>query len=465
MKDLSQSLRDIVDGAARPVTPREAMVRSGHTRGGDPATSAYAAADGLWLDDDRHPARRRVASGPRVAIAVAIAACLLAIAVPAIVFSTAGRSHDAGRHAGNARQKVLAALSATTDSGSFDFTYDLSSIPAAGASTTAPMTTCQAVTGGASIPPAFTGGSASNATTIPPVCEPQQTDVEEDVTGSGVIDTNPMAMVASANIGDGLDVVVRVNPQTVYELGTGSSTGLLPSPSDANAAGQPLSGFAGLVEGTLGTDNGAVAMLGMASPTGFLDLYQQDFSSASQIGTSTVGGVPVTEYQVTQDLGQLPSEPGLSPEETATVKAALALLDQSGYVSETADVFVDQSGYIEQVKSTLDFADGSTTSLEATFSDFGCAGTVVMPGQQGSGTPPAGCSSPNSTATRSANQSSTSSSVPSSTPTTSGAPTTGATVPVTTSTTVTTTGGTGTGASSTTTPSTTTSSTAPAAGG
>ena len=39
----------------------------------------------------------------------------------------------------------------------------------------------------------------------------------------------------------------------------------------------------------------------------------------------------------------------------------------------------------------MTFSDGGTVTLDAHFSNFGCAGTVLMPGQGGVSTPPSGC--------------------------------------------------------------------------
>jgi hypothetical protein len=202
-------------------------------------------------------------------------------------------------------------------------------------------------------------------------------------------------MVASANIGDGLDVVVRVNGSDVYEEGTGD-IGLAPLTSDQGSSGSSLPGFAGLTEGTLGDREGAVAMMGMSSPTGYLDLIQPAISGATQTSTGSVDGVAVTNYQVSNDLSQLAGAAGTSSAEAQTITAALALLNGQGYTSNTAVVSIDGAGFIRQVKSTDTFSDGGTVTLLASFSKFGCAGTILMPGQTGAGVPPAGCTSPDS---------------------------------------------------------------------
>jgi hypothetical protein len=224
-------------------------------------------------------------------------------------------------------------------------------------------------------------------------CNGPVTAPDPVVQGGGVINTNPLAMVASADIGQGLDVTVRVNDASVYEEGT-NDTGLAPMSSDGSGSGTSLPQFAGLTEGTLGSREGAVAMMGMASPTGYLDLIQPAITAAAQTGTGTVDGEPVTNYQVSNDLSELAGAAGTSTAESQAISAALGVLDGEGYTSNDVVVSIDGSGFIRQVRSTDAFSDGGTVTLEATFSDFGCAGTVLMPGQTGSGAPPAGCTSP-----------------------------------------------------------------------
>jgi hypothetical protein len=237
-----------------------------------------------------------------------------------------------------------------------------------------------------------------------------------DVQGGGVINTNPLAMVASAKIGSGLDVSVRIDGTDVYE-GSSSDTGLAPAASDATVSGSNIPGFAGITESTLGNREGAVAMMGMASPTGYLDLIQPAIDAAAETGTGTVDGTPVTVYQVTNNLDQLAAAPGLTPAESQTITTALALLKSEGYTSNTVIVSIDNDGYIREVKSTDAFSDGGSVTLDATFSNFGCAGTVLMPGQTGSGSPPTDCTSPDSSNSSQKN-------TPSSPPTTTLSPTT-----------------------------------------
>ena len=420
--------------------------------------------NGVWLDEEPEGKSKRVSAWRRVGVVGAAAAIVMVVAVPVALVVTGSPSkptadHQAGRHPvignGPAEHQVLSALSATTDSGNFRFTYTISSTPASvTVPTTTSTTTCTTgrvlvpisgsgairgraiqpgTNGGGVIPQGTTGGTSANSSGSPAYSSHASVSVSVAngavmmpsggapppgfkwqtqkmcssgsvsppsplVKGGGVINTNPMAMVASADIGGGLDVTVRANGTDIYE-GASNDTGLAPLAADAppggsSPAGQSLPGFAGITESTLGDREGAAAMLGMASPTGYLDLIQPGISAASQTGTGTVDGVPVTVYKVSNDLNQLVHAPGTSTAESQTISAVLTLLKSQGYTGNTVDVSIDAAGYIRQVKSVNTFKDGGTATLQADFTDFGCAGTVLMPGQTGSGTVPTGCTSP-----------------------------------------------------------------------
>ena len=86
-----------------------------------------------------------------------------------------------------------------------------------------------------------------------------------------------------------------MNSTTVWEHGGGYYG--LPS-------GGSLDGFADLVEATLGPREGAVAMMSLASPTGYLNLAQDAITGASKVGKSSVDNVPVTEYEVTVEAAR-----------------------------------------------------------------------------------------------------------------------------------------------------------------
>jgi hypothetical protein len=419
------------------------------------------AESGLWLDDEPKRAPKQGPLWRRVGVVAAAAVVLVVVAVPVALVAGGSQptaSHKTAQHPhlgdGPAEHQVLSALSATTDSGNFDFSYAISTTPPANSvPTTTPTTTCNEVkmpVPGPSIRSASEGsitempvvvggtgaktsgsvgyangsvssssgggslsaGSASASTSkgsvsapttskLPPgfewktekVCSGQPVASNPLVQGGGVINTNPLGMVASANIGNGLDVSVRVDGTDVYE-GASNDTGLAPQASDASASGTSLPGFASITESTLGQREGAVAMMGMASPTGYLDLIQPAISAAAKTGTGTVDGTPVTMYQISNNLEQLASAAGTTGPESQTITAALTLLKTQGYTSNSVIVSIDNAGYIREVKSTDTFTDGSSVTLQATFSNFGCAGTVLMPGQTGSDTPPTGCTSP-----------------------------------------------------------------------
>ncbi|HMD46456.1 MAG TPA: hypothetical protein VKG43_09860 [Acidimicrobiales bacterium] len=409
--------------------------------------------DGLFLDEqadqepERRSARRRIGAGAAVIVAAAV------VAVPVgLVAASGGATHSTLSHhpppshlgRGPAERQVLTALSATTDSGNFNVDYHLSAnpgtIPAATTTTTAACSyqtfvvptnvPYPAALSGQPVPGVtiVAGGSASSgggfvsgtglgrghvpngsSKKLPPgshrvrvrTCEGSAVAPSDTVvSGTGTIDTSPMAMVVSAQIGtpsapaNGLQVVVRVDGSSVYEDQGPATPSPVPPAGDANATGQAISGFAGITESTLGQREGAVAMMGMASPTGYLELDQQAITGADQVGTGAVDGVPVTVYRVSEDPSQLETAPGVSAEESKAITDAVRLLHENGYTQTTVDVSVDGSGFIRESKSTTGFSDGGSVVIDGTFSNFGCAGTVLMPGQQGTTGPASGCVSP-----------------------------------------------------------------------
>jgi hypothetical protein len=122
-------------------------------------------------------------------------------------------------------------------------------------------------------------------------------------------------------------------------------------------------------------------MLGLASPTGYLSITREAITGAAKIGESTLDGTPVTDYRVVVDLARLATVPGLSPEELTTINAALAVMQREGFTGNTTDVSVDEHGYVVHTKSVNNFADGGSVVSDDTFSLFGCAGAVQLPGR------------------------------------------------------------------------------------
>ncbi len=405
--ELQRALRTAIDAAAAPVAADEARRRAGSRPRGLLARTlsssllrrSRAATDGgqdpgrrpprvdpagVWLDDDEPSAPHRSRVTRRMVGAMAAVVCVAIVAVPVgLALTSTGSGNPPGVKLGTsgAKNRVLSALSSTIASGSFNMTYDFG--PMTG--TAASASTNPTVHGDGAPAPCVLESSGKT------VCTGSALD-GLNVTGQGTIDTNPFAMVASSNVASIGPVVLRDNGTDVWEIG-GGNYGLSPGSSDSGP-GSPLSGFAGLVEGSLGPREGGLAMMGLASPTGYLELDQDAITSASEVGTGVVDGAPVTIYQVSLDPAQEATVPGTTPDEATALKAALSLLQQQGYSGTTVKVSIDDAGYIRQNVSVATFSDGVTQTQSVTFSDFGCAGKVLMPGQQGAASPPAGCVSP-----------------------------------------------------------------------
>jgi hypothetical protein len=192
----------------------------------------------------------------------------------------------------------------------------------------------------------------------------------------GTMNVHPRAMVATSQVGGLGEVTSWVNSTTVWERG-GGQYGL--TPGAPTGPGAPLSGFAPLVQSSLGRREGAVAMMGLASPTGQLELADSVVSSATKLGSATVDGVGVTEYELTFDAGALVKRPDMSDEERAAASTAYATIRQEGYQHTVARVSVDDAGLIRRVQSVAAFADGGMVSSDVKFSNFGTAPVVEMP--------------------------------------------------------------------------------------
>jgi hypothetical protein len=338
-----------------------------------------------------------------VATAAAAVACLALVGVPVgLALAGGGTAQRAGppSHAktvgeSEAQHRVVAALGATVDSGNFAVTYSF-----------AETSSCS--------------GSATGGGPRTPTACAQGPEMASGITGHGVIDTDPFAMVTVSEVPGLGEVTASDNGTDVWEEG-GADYGH----SGSAAPGTPMSGFAGLVEGSLGKQEGALAMQGLASPTGYLSLDQQDITAgtASEVGTS--GGLAV--YRITDHQPQFPTAAGLTPQESATIKEANALLEQVGYTATTIEVSIDASGYIRETDTVTSFSDGVKVTAIASLSDFGCAGTALMPGQAGTPTPPAGCTSPDTGATTPTSPSATAVTTPPSTTPTTTAPDTATT--------------------------------------
>jgi sugar lactone lactonase YvrE len=198
-------------------------------------------------------------------------------------------------------------------------------------------------------------------------------------------------MVTVTDVGPLGTITLYDNGTDVWEIGGGDYG--LAGPGQAGS-GAPLSGYAGSVEGTLGQVAGALDMQGLASGTGYLDIEAQEIQGAQPAGTGSVDGVPVTIYKLSESGLLDPDIGGLTPQQSATIRAADAIIASSGFAGKTTWLSVDSEGYIREQKTEYTLPDGSVVTGDTILSNFGCAGTVVMPGQVGSTAPPAGCVSP-----------------------------------------------------------------------
>ena len=209
--------------------------------------------------------------------------------------------------------------------------------------------------------------------------------------GHGVVDIDPYVMVTTNSADSSFPNVSAVFDSTrVWEFGAGDyGTGGMGAPSPGNT----LSGFAQLVEGSLGQAQGALMMVDISSPSGRLNLDPSMMTGAQEAGTGTVDGVAVTNYRVTIDLWSELDQPTLSDEQRATITDALAILKQQGYAGTTEIVSVDALGFIRETKTVATFSNGGSVTNDSVLSDIGCAGTVT-PGDPVPTPAPPGCVSP-----------------------------------------------------------------------
>ena len=343
----------------------------------------------------------------------------VALIVPSLGHRTpnhGGRAHPQDR----LEQLVVDDVSATVASGSYDMRFN--------DTTTLPTQCAQSAGGGQAV-----GGPGQKSTvttvepcgtenTLPPGISTQST--LSSISGHGTVDTNPYAMVTVSDVGSLGMITLYDNGTNVWEIGGGDYG--LSAPGQAGP-GAPLSGYASSVEGTVGQVQGALDMEGLASGTGYLDLEAHEIQGAQPAGTGSADGVPVTIYKLSESGLQDPDIGGLTSEQVSTIRAADAIIENSGFAGKTTWISVDSEGYIREQKTQYTLPDGSMVTEDTILSNFGCAGTVLMPGQTGTSSPPAGCVSPDTAgsparsttpSTGSLTQTTTPTTVGSSTPTT-----------------------------------------------
>jgi hypothetical protein len=383
--------------------------------------------------DERAMARRRM---PAVGLAVVIAVIVAALAIPLSLHASdhgARRTDDTkSPHRpkvvvdgpGHYEKIVAAAVGKTVATGSYRVQFNLTEHPGR------PSQHCER----AEFAPLERPGSDAMAHPPATVCYEAVHDVT--TTGVAIVNTSPFAMHVDSNVSNFGDVTVVAGPNAVWEFG-GVNYG-----SDGNNAGpgQPLAGFAGLVEGTLGPREGALGMTGLASPNGYLNLTSNAITKAQPVGDGTVDGVPVKVYRVTVDLRELATADAITPDEAQAINDALAVLHEEGYTGTTEEVSVDANGFIRRTTSTATFDDGGTVVSDDTFSQFGCAGIVGLPGSGAPALTPQACpppTPPTAAATTTTAAASTNTAAPTSTTapaTTTTAPASTTTAPATTTT-------------------------------
>jgi hypothetical protein len=355
----------------------------------------------------------------------AICAALAAGVIIAAIYTGSSDHHPSAshnvhksrgaHHSHGIKQKdiplLAAAVTTTADSSSFDFTFT------------------GADTSGTQVNPGGTGSGYSDAPNAKTV---QSTQTTLSVAGTGVVNTDPYVTLDMTDSDSTYGPVsLVVDNSDVWEFGA-SHAGV--NPGTDSGPGDPLSQFAQVVEGSIGTGEGALSMMGLADPYGRLDLAQNMITGARETGTGTVDGDAVTIYAVTINVENEAHQAGLSPEQQTTIDQALTVLQNQDYTGTSELVSVDGAGYIREIKTSVTFSTGASVVGDQIYSDFGCGGTLT-PGSPLVQPAPSGCVSPDqpgaplptsTTTTTGATGSTTTtpvSSEPSTTPTTQSDPT------------------------------------------
>jgi hypothetical protein len=214
------------------------------------------------------------------------------------------------------------------------------------------------------------GGVPRQDVTITPPCGGTSASTVT-VTGRGTVHLNPYSLETTSTVTGLGEVAVRTDGSQIVEQG-GGNYGKLQD-------GQPLPGFRSLVEGTFGQGPGALTMLGLASPTGYLSLSADAVKSVTPAGTGTVDGAPVTYYDVASDVDAMKDLPNLTDAQRTTIEESLRSLHEAGFEEATARIAIDADGYIRESTSDATFADGTTMHRHMTLSRFGCIGTGPTP--------------------------------------------------------------------------------------
>ena len=360
----------------------------GDPRGSEPSVEIVSVSE---IDEFGRSPRRRLG---RTGVAVAALVGVVAAAVAVVATSPGGSDHTTSRRvvSSPAARALFAALGETTGAGSYDATYTFHATQ--GSTSRAPAVPCPVVSRSAQSSTATSSRDATSTTLGRCLMTLPNRDVT--ITGHATINTDPYRMVATSEVSGLGAVTIRVDGSHLWETG-GGYYGVEPG-RDAGP-GSTLSGFAGLVGGTLGAGQGALTMITLASPNGYLNLEKQAVSGVTPAGGGTVDGASVLYYEVAIDVAKILDVPGLTGEQSKTVTEALAQLGRAGYRGTTVKVGVDEAGFIRETTSVAEFADGSRMTSHTVLSNFGCAGTVRLPGDPPTTTSPVSCVSPDTTTT------------------------------------------------------------------
>ncbi len=204
------------------------------------------------------------------------------------------------------------------------------------------------------------------------------------LTGNAIVRLDPVE--ESIYAGGGADTSLRVSGTTAYvALGRGiPTTAPCPCPPSSqtmqsyNSSWTPytLMQLYILVVGYLGIHMGSLAMMDIASPSGMLDLANQEITSSTVIGHKVVDGIQTTEYAITVNPSDLLDMSGITQAEKQVAQVSFCLANQP---QVPAHVYVDSNGYIREVSDKMSNSSGGQYHSYIYLSNFGTNQTVVMP--------------------------------------------------------------------------------------
>jgi hypothetical protein len=352
--DLEATLRDVFAHQAESVeTPHIPF------RAGDDSVAAIELTD--ELSQRRRSSRSRMFAAGASVLATAAAVILVIVSI------TPSTTHPQTP----SEARVLAALNATTNKGSFVATYTIAEKPGRSRTATAGLCGKAAIAG--SPPAVYRRGPVMTTPSAAPDCGYERT-LGPKLTGTSTVSVDPVSILSTSHI-DTIsgDITVHADDTNVTD-----TNGVAP---DTNTTTYKLTDFLSAANQTLGAREGSVSIMALASPTGYLTLTDDAARNAKPVGHSTVGGVNPTAvalYESTLTPAEMAEVPGTSKEESRAIHAALDALSPEGYTGTTMRIGVGFDGLVHSVTSTANFTDGGTVTLAATFSNFGCEAAASM---------------------------------------------------------------------------------------